>query len=468
MKYFKIFILCCCFQITTGQSISLQLKKAFTKFESDSQLKSAIVSLYVIDAKTGKVLFDKNSRIGLATASTMKLITAATAYELLGKNFHYTTDIGYTGNIADSALTGSFYIHPSGDPTLGSWRWKGTSDDSVMLRILSAIKALGIKRYNGIIVDGTGWNAETIPGGWTWEDIGNYYGAGAELLNWHENQYDMVLQSGSSSGDPVTIKETKPRLYFYNFTSLATSAARGTGDNTNIFFSPSGGQGTLRGTIPEGESNFIVSGAMPSARTQFLSTLMDSLGNLNIQRLLTPITIDNLKDSSNRVNATIVHTEQSPSLDSMVYWFLKKSINLYGEAFTKTFAARNGKNASTYNGVYIIRDYWKDKKLGIDAAELNIQDGSGLSPQDRVTTHAQVTILKYASKQPWYSGYFYAFPEYNGMKMKSGTINAVKGFCGYHTSKKGKQYIFSFLVNNYNGSSSTLVEKMYKVLDILK
>ena len=54
------------------------------------------------------------------------------------------------------------------------------------------------------------------------------------------------------------------------------------------------------------------------------------------------------------------------------------------------------------------------------------------------------------------------------MKIKSGTIRGVKGFCGYHKAKNGKEYIFSFLVNNYNGSPSTLVSKMYKVLDVLK
>jgi len=97
-----------------------------------------------------------------------------------------------------------------------------------------------------------------------------------------------------------------------------------------------------------------------------------------------------------------------------------------------------------------------------------MSDGSGLSPQDRVTTHAQVMILKYAKQQPWFNYYFDAFPEYNGMKMKSGTIKDVKGFCGYHTAKNGKEYIFSFLVNNYNGSSSDLVNKMYRVLNILK
>jgi D-alanyl-D-alanine carboxypeptidase/D-alanyl-D-alanine-endopeptidase (penicillin-binding protein 4) len=54
------------------------------------------------------------------------------------------------------------------------------------------------------------------------------------------------------------------------------------------------------------------------------------------------------------------------------------------------------------------------------------------------------------------------------MKMKSGTIRGVKGFCGYHRGKDGREYIFSFLVNNYNGPAGSLVQKMYRVLDILK
>jgi D-alanyl-D-alanine carboxypeptidase/D-alanyl-D-alanine-endopeptidase (penicillin-binding protein 4) len=116
--------------------------------------------------------------------------------------------------------------------------------------------------------------------------------------------------------------------------------------------------------------------------------------------------------------------------------------------------------------VAIVKRFWKEK--GMDENELTIVDGSGLSPLNRVTTHAQVEILKYATTKSWFSCFKTALPEYNGMTMKSGTIRGVKGFCGYHKAKNGKEYIFSFLVNNYNGSASALVNKMYKVLDNLK
>jgi D-alanyl-D-alanine carboxypeptidase/D-alanyl-D-alanine-endopeptidase (penicillin-binding protein 4) len=162
----------------------------------------------------------------------------------------------------------------------------------------------------------------------------------------------------------------------------------------------------------------------------------------------------------------VLTTHYSPSLDSIIYWFLKKSINLYGEALIKTFAYEKDGFGSTDSGVAIVKKFWKQK--GLDEDELNIRDGSGLSPLNRVTTHAQVEILKYAKTKDWFPHFYDALPEYNGMKMKSGTISDAKAFCGYQKSKDGKEYIFSFIINNYNGPSSGVVNKMYKVLDLLK
>lgn len=464
-----ILLLIGCSIVSTAQSLSAKLASAYRVFEKDPQLRSAIASICVMDAETGKIVFEKNSKIGLAPASTLKIITAATAYEVLGKDFQYSTQIGYSGKIEDSALHGSLYILPSGDPTLGSTRWISTNSDSVIGKMITSVKRLGIKKYNSIIVDGTGWEGETIPGGWIWEDIGNYYGAGAEVLNWMENRYELIMQSGKNIGDPIIIKGTRPTLYSYSFISYVRAAAKGTGDNAIIYFPTASSQGTVRGTIPADEKNFIISGAMPSAKNQFVATISDLLSNTGIQRLLTSITIDS--SSTNKIKSselTIFHRETSPPLDSIVFYFLKRSINLYGEALARTFAQQKKLPATTENGSMVIKEFWSNKNIKIDNTELNIRDGSGLAPLNRVTTHAQVHILQYAKKQSWFSGFFNGFPEYNNMKMKSGNISGVKAYCGYHTAKNGRQYIFSFLVNNFNGSASSLNNKMYKVLDVLK
>jgi D-alanyl-D-alanine carboxypeptidase/D-alanyl-D-alanine-endopeptidase (penicillin-binding protein 4) len=201
---------------------------------------------------------------------------------------------------------------------------------------------------------------------------------------------------------------------------------------------------------------------MPSPKLQFASALEKALTERGIKKNES----GSVFVESEAGNVQFIHIEYSPSLDSIIYWFNKKSINLYGEALIKTIAYQKKSKGDTEEGISILKDFWKGKAVPV--TELNMVDGSGLSPANRVTTKAQVTILQYAQKQPWYQRFYYALPEFNGMKMKSGTIGNVKGFAGYHTSKEGVTYIYSFLVNNYNGSATALVQKMYKVLDHLK
>ena len=460
----KKIVISFCFSLLTfnllGQTINQKLQKAFTIFEKDSQLKHAISSLYVIDANTGQIVFNKNSQIGLAPASTQKIITSVTAFELLGKDYRYITKF----YLSDDDKASQVFIEPSGDPTLGSWRWEQTNEENTLNRITHAIKKQNKKISWPITVYASGWNEESIPDGWIWQDIGNYYGAGAAALNWRENQFDLKLKSGDNIGDRVYVAGSTPKTININVESVATSAAKGSGDNAYLYFQPTGNnQAILRGTIPVNENNFVVSGAMISGKDQFLGTVIDSLTPFyGKPQFLTSVTL------YERINkrASLIHQEISPSLDSIIFWFNKKSVNLYGEALIKTFAYEKKGFGSTDSGVVIVKNFWKEK--GMDKDELNIVDGSGLSPLNRVTTHAQVEILKYAKTKDWFPYFYNSLPEYNGMKIKSGTIRGVKGFCGYHKAKNGKEYIFSFLVNNYNGSSSTLVNKMYKVLDVLK
>lgn len=461
-RILSLLTICFLTSMLCAQTVNERLTQAFKNFEEDAQLRNAMSSLYVIEAKSTKVVFDKNSHVGLAPASTQKIITSAAAYELLGKDFTYKTEFSYANPIVHGILQGRLIVTPSGDPTLGSWRWPHTKEEQVINRIARAVQNAGIKSYAAVTVDDRKWNTEAIPDGWIWQDIGNYYGAGAAGFNWRENQYDVILSSDASMGSQVKIERTNPWLYRYRLESQATAGAKGSGDNAYIYFPLTGGIGIIRGTIPAGEASFTISGAMPEPHVQFIATLNDSLRRFALENRYKNVN----NPYGDEAKRTILHTEVSPPLDSIIYWFNRKSINLYGEALVKTIAFQKKGIGDTDEGVDLIRDFWKGE--GIDRTELNIVDGSGLSPLNRVTTHAQVRILQHAQSQPWYSGYLASLPEYNGMKMKSGTIRGVKGFCGYHKSKDGNAYIFSFLVNNYNGSASSLVQKMYKVLDVLK
>jgi serine-type D-Ala-D-Ala carboxypeptidase/endopeptidase (penicillin-binding protein 4) len=451
-----------------AQPVPEKLAKAYQHFEADSQLKHAISSLYVIDAETGAVIFEKNAQKGLAGASTQKVITSATAFELLGKDFRYETQLGYSGKLNNGTVEGNLQIFGNGDPSFGSWRWERTRAENIIGDIIRVIRSQGIRYFRDSYDFGVlHFENQSIPNGWIWEDVGNYYGAGAVGLNWRENQYDVLLESTDNVGERVTLLKTEPFLHGYIFNSEVKSAEAGTGDNAYIYLPLGGMHGVIRGTIPIRQKNFRISGAMPDPANQFFFTLKDSLGKQSIrvgfeqQKYALHENGDKLKQQSN-----LFYTHISPTFDSLNYWFLKKSINLYGEAFIKTIAYKEQGFGSTDSGLNIVKRFWKEK--GIEPNELNLYDGSGLSPLNRVTTHAQVEVLKFARKRDWFPQFYDALPEFNGMKMKSGTISDVKGFCGYQKSKKGEEYIFSFLVNNYSGKSSALVSKMYTVLDELK
>jgi serine-type D-Ala-D-Ala carboxypeptidase/endopeptidase (penicillin-binding protein 4) len=445
--------------ICSAQTISQRLETAWQKFAADSQVKHATASLYVIDARSGEVVFDQHSQIGMAPASTQKIITTVTAFEILGKDFRYSTQLGLEKRDGKTIL----HVYGQWDPTFGSWRWESTSDGAVLKRWVSAIRQAGIKKVDHVIFENNG-ETETIPDGWIWQDIGNYYGAGANIFNWRENQFDIILKSGATIGDRVSVVRTVPKVYDVQIESFLKSAGKNTGDNAYLYYPFDNKSAVLRGTIPINENNFKISAALPSGFNQFLKTLSDTLGSIGIK--IPAEETKSVISTSDVRDIDIIQNDYSPSLDSIIYWFNKKSINLYGEALVKTMGAKFTGAGATDSGVNVIKRFWKEK--GIDVDELNIYDGSGLSPLNRVTTHAQVEILKFAKNRDWFPYFYNALPEYNGMHMKSGTISDVKGFCGYHTASDGKEYIFSILVNNYGGRTNSMVGKMYKLLDELK
>ena len=115
----KLILLCLlsmvCSVTATTQNITQKLSVAIMQLDKDTQFKHALISLYVVDSKTGKVIFDKNSQVGLAPASCLKVVTSAAAFQLLGKDYQYKTDVGYDGSIENETLNGNLFFGQTGD-----------------------------------------------------------------------------------------------------------------------------------------------------------------------------------------------------------------------------------------------------------------------------------------------------------------------------------------------------------------
>ncbi len=446
-----------------GQDIIPRLNDAVKKLEEDAMMKHGMMSLHVADSKTGNTVFSKNAQVGLAPASCQKVITSVAAFEILGGNYRYKTQLSYDGRIEGTVLKGSLYITGSGDPTLGSPRFIATTETVILQQWIATIRKLGISGIEGWIFCKNGkWSSATIPDGWIWQDIGNYYGAGAQLLNWRENQYDLTLKSGNVFGDTCEIVSATPELYRVDLTCEVTAGEKGSGDNAYIYLAPYTNTGFVRGTIPPGKAAFSISGSFPNSavQLQFLFTKALGKGGIRIPAPVSPY----LNPSTGK--ETIISTVLSPPLDSINYWFMRRSINLYGEALLKTIAFQQEGIGSTSGGVEKIRSFWSER--GIERSALNIFDGSGLSPQNRVTADALVKVMLYARGKTWFKSFYNALPLINGIRMKSGSIGGARSFAGYITGRNGNEYTFAILVNNYDGSATEMVSKMYRLLDILK
>jgi serine-type D-Ala-D-Ala carboxypeptidase/endopeptidase (penicillin-binding protein 4) len=455
-----------------AQTLPQRLEAVFKQLQADSQLRHAIASISVVDVKANKLVFEKNAQVGLVPASTQKIFTSIAAFDLLGKDFRYKTDIGYSGIINDSVLTGNLYVIGTGDPSFGSTRWVSTNYEEVLLNIIDAIKKKGIKKIKGEVVCGNNnFSQQAIPSGWLWEDIGSYYGAGAYSINWMENQYELSLSSGSKVNEKVKVNSADAGFEGFFINELKTDK-KGTGDNAYIY-PPLDAYSfrVLKGTIPVDEKEFKISGAITNPPNVFKTMLTNYFPRKKIEweppnqgwTSHPPLSEYNLPEI-NKEN--IFYSMASLTLDSINYFFLRKSVNLFGEAFIKTIAYEKTGYGTTEKGIELLKDYWIQRGIGKPA--LNVIDGSGLSPQNHITTNAMVKALQYAKSRTWFPSFYNALPEYNGMKIKSGSIGGVRAYAGYHTAKDGKEYAVAIIVNNFDGNAGAVTKKIFKVLDVLK
>lgn len=440
-----------------SQSMKPALERALLELEKDPQFKHAMIGLFVTN-KSGGIVIEKNSEVGMTPASTLKVVTSVTAFESLGKSYQFKTGIAIEGEIKNNTLEGNLHFIGGGDPTLGSNRWASTKNNILFEKVKKMLADKGIKKISGnIIIDEKKFLYPPIPNGWIWEDIGNYYGAGAWGLNWRENKYEVHLSTSAEPGKPAQIVYTSPTTLSKQITNYIQSGAKGSGDNAYLFSAPYSEKIFANGTIPAGEKDFVIYGAVPLPSGVFIDEMGSALGKMFVR--------ENKRASGTVIPETIGFV-YSPPLDSINYWFLKESVNLFGEAMVNGIALEQGKKVSTSAGIELLRSFWE--KNGIEKSALKMIDGSGLSPANRITPRALTQVLQFAKTRNWYNSFYHALPEMNGIKMKSGYIGGVRSYTGYIRSKTGEEYTFAFIINNFDGPASTVREKMYRVLNLLK
>ena len=152
--------------------INALLLSALTPADS-AVIRSSVVSYKMVNLKSGEVVADVNSSMAATPASVTKLITTATALELLGADYRFPTYLETDGYISNDTLFGNLIIRGSGDPTFGS---SLCGSKAIVDSVVNVIIQKGVKVICGdVIADASCYSRNPVPDKWVWEDLGFNY-----------------------------------------------------------------------------------------------------------------------------------------------------------------------------------------------------------------------------------------------------------------------------------------------------
>ncbi|MCD8288305.1 MAG: D-alanyl-D-alanine carboxypeptidase/D-alanyl-D-alanine-endopeptidase [Prevotella sp.] len=123
---------------------------------------SSQLGLMVYDLDDNRILYATGEKQVLRPASTMKLLTAVCALDILGSRYRFRTDLLCDGDIAANVLNGNLYIRGTMDPAL---------DETDIERFADGVRSLYIDTIRGkIIADRSFIDAPPLGRGWSWDD----------------------------------------------------------------------------------------------------------------------------------------------------------------------------------------------------------------------------------------------------------------------------------------------------------
>ncbi len=457
--------------------IALPQETLTEAFLSAPAMKHASVAICIKDAGRGTPVVEYNSLASLKPASILKLLTSAASLEILGPDHTFKTLTGYSGtlNRRTGLLDGDIVIMGGGDPALGSPRF-AEHYGNITERWVSSIREAGIKKVKGrVIADDSYFDYHPVPAKWLWEDIGNYYGAGAFGLAINDNTYEIHLNTSLGPGPPLIVKII-PEECGAELVNRLTS--EGTTDQGYVFASPYSSYGWIEGSVPAGRDNFVLKASIPDPPYLVAVLTESSLEEAGIKTEGEPSTIRREPDMGGR-EIIPLDTIVSPPLEKIIDFLNKESVNLYAEHLVKELGRICSGDGSTASGTGAVMQFLRES--GIETGGLFMEDGSGLSPVNSITAESMVSLLIHMrNKGKYFSEFCSSIPEAgkegtlknyfmdpvfgSRMKAKSGSMARVRSYAGYFTTLSGREMAFCIIVNNFTGPSRPVILSIEELL----
>ena len=438
---------------------------------NDPLLTSSNVGMKVVSLTTGEVLYEKNAEKLYHPASTMKLITAATALVKLGPNYRFRTTL-YTDRLEGRQVLGNIYLKGGGDPVFDS-------DD--LEKMVERLVEMDVKDLQGdIVVDETYFDAVRRGKGWMWDDgpIGGYF-SHLSALTINHNGVHLRIAPGTKVGDPVRVHLDPPTQYMKTVNEATTVGAS---EEVRVRVQRKNGSAE--------ENVLMINGAMAIGQTE-INRRVDILdpalycGTLLREMLAERGVILGGTARYGAVPEEAVEISQhiSPPLSRILREMNKPSDNLIAELLLKTIGAElRGTPGTARKGLGAISNLLGE--IGVDRGYYTFADGSGVSRYNLVTASLLTDLLVYMFHN------FTVMPEYlaslpvggvdgtltrrmRGMstegvlRAKTGTLRGITTLAGYTVTADGETVAFSILVSNYLGSASPRRTLQDKIGDIL-
>lgn len=460
------------------------LENAVSTFANGSGMEHASVSIAIYDLDSKSTIASHNANTTLPTASTAKMFSTATALEILGPDYRAETRLYIEGYVEDGKLIGNVWIRGGGDPSLGSKYFNSPGHElDFMKPWIDSLKSMGITSISGgVIGDGSEFGYEGAPDGWNWVDMGNYYGAGPSGLTIYDNLVRYTFTSGSTAGVTVKVKSIEPEvpgLIYHNY----VKSSKRSGDHAYLYGGPYAFDRYGTGTIPINKSAFLVKGSLPDPELQCAYELTEMLKSNGIEVMEEPKACRSMEIFSKQADydkRTLVATHEGQRLEAIIKETNHRSVNLYAEHMLNLIGYEETGNGSTASGISVFDKHWNTK---INTSGLHLNDGSGLSRSNAISANHFCEFLAEMNDSEYKSSFRKSLPvagESGTMKYicrnaaghgriaaKSGSMTRIKSYSGYVDSKTGKQYAFAIIVNNYEGSSSSLKTKFQTLMNAI-
>ena len=430
---------------------------------SQPSQKQVQFGICIVKADTGKTVYRHNAKAAMVPASNMKIIVTAAALKYLGPNYEYKTKVGLCGN--------TLAVIGAGDPLLGDkvtdakyGREAGWIFKDITAKLLRN-KQTTIK---DIIVDSTIFDDERVHPNWPKKELNRWYACEVSGLNFNSN----CIEIGTKTIDDKVAVSIGPETKYVEIINKvvpiqsgksAVGAYRNQKPNTII----------VRGKCKKQVGPFAVAIERPAAFFGYLLAENLNKAGINTDGSLLEKPVGHDRKFKELAEYT------TPIADCLARCN-KNSLQIAAESLLKTMAGRaiaDAKNGSWAKGRELIHQYLLE--LGIGEEEFYVDDGSGLSRQNKLSANAITTVLLDVYKGRNWQLYknslaiggidgtiakYFKEEKYKGKIFgKTGYIDNVKSFSGICSTANG-DYIFSVLANNANGRTRAAINDIAKAI----